>query len=184
MLLTGLVDSCMVDVNLFLQACVCQENLMSTRNHNCTKISNTVNTTDNSIACDGWSFLLAVSKHHQQQLFTTASGCFYPESSGPHPRLVFILVTTTTLLTIIASLDANFNGLQVCNTTDDFNVLLNEDCVSARGLADLVKSRPGCFNNESITSVHVTNNDNLIEYHLLDYQFQLTPGELINCSSK
>ena len=173
----------MVDINLFLQACVCQENLMSTHNHNCTKISNTVNTTDNSIACEGWSFLLAVNEHHQQQLFTTASDCFYLESSGPHPRVVFILATTTILLTIIASLDANFNGFQVCNTIDDFNVLLNEDCVSARGLADLVKSRPGCSNSESITSVHVTN-DNLIEYHLLDYQLQLTPGELINCSSK
>ena len=169
----------MVDVNLLPQACTC---LMSTCNHYCTKISSTVNTTDNSIACEGWSFLLSDSEHHQEQFFTT--GCFYLEHSGLHPRLVFILITTTTLSTIIVSLDANnFNGFQVCNTTDDFSVLLSKECISTRGLADLVKSRPGCSNSESITSVHVTNN-NLIEYHLVNHQFQLTPGELIDCSSK
>lgn len=168
----------MVDVNLLPQACTC---LMSTRNHYCTKISSTVNTTDISIACEGWSFLLSDGEHHQEQFFTT--GCFYLERSGLHPRLIFILIAT--LSTIIVSLDANnFNGFEVCNTTDDFSVLLNKECISTRGLADLVKSRPGCFNSESITSVHVTNNDNLTEYHLIGHQFQLTSGELIDCSSK
>lgn len=180
MLLTGLVDNCTLHVDLFPQACACQE--MSINNYYCAKISNNiiVNTTDNSIACVGQSFLWRDIENQKQDTFST--GCFYPESSDSPSRVDFILVTTTTLSIITVSLEAeNFNGLHVCNATkfNDFNVLFNGKCISARGLADLMRSRPGCSNSENI---HVANNDSLMEHYSL--QFQLTPNELTDCRSK